>query len=205
MDTGGWLKASVYMTLPSASNPIINTWVFRCVAASDANSLSAIGLYINAALVEKYYTPLSTSLVTALRLLKIELRDLANPAEGFDQILDTPLGAVGVSSMPAFVTFSIREQRTLFSIRNGRKAISGVPSAGTCDAGGEMLTTIREATNEILAENWEGAMEVETLGGAEYTFENVIARLPAVGGPPVIWSPISAYTVTGFGTQNSRK
>jgi len=201
--TGSFLKLDLKMSLTAASNPVINSWVFHCLDAEETNSLQNIGLYIFQQFLEKYYVPLAAYFTSDLRCTGASIRDLSNPADGFDIATDFGMGSTPGTMCPPFVTYSIQMQRARYDIRNGRKGLPAVP-VGNLNAFGQIVPSIKTAMQTALSTAWEGDFNVEA-GAAVYTFEDVIARIPPAGGNPTVWSHVSSYAVRGLGSQNSRK
>lgn len=196
------MVVSGYIGIPS--HDFNNVFDFQCIAASDANALQNIGPSIVPAMLQQIYEPIKGWISAMVMVNHVSLRDPAMPQEGYDWLGSYFPGEVSGTPLPPFVTYSVELQRSNYAIRNGRKGIPG-PVIAALDANGDLNSTARSFITNALA-TWIDGFNVETGGGAEYTFALRIAREPE--GPeqdPSVWSNVSGVACRKFGTQNSRK
>lgn len=197
------LEATIYMQHEAASNPVINTLHWVCVQASPLQ-LQDVGGLIVSSLISRYYTPLTSWVVDAVSMYQVSLRNLNSPSEGWDSTGALWAGTNGTASLPPFVTYSVKKQRVAFDFRNGRLAIPGVAS--------EALSAVglpSEAVKGVFA-LWGDAignttMNIEDDAGDMQFDDAIVRKSPTAGAPPTGWTLTGAWSMTKFGTQNSRK
>lgn len=205
MQTGDFMEVTVEMTLPNASNPCINVWNFECLTASDTNGLQAIGDDIIAEFISRYYAPMGAVISSQAAITGVRLRNLNLEIDGYDKFGVLWSGANNSGMLPPFVTLSIREIRTDFSMRNGRKGIGGV-AIPVCDSTGKVSASTLTLFDDIF-DGWSTTDFNVEAGEADYTFGDVVIRKSTVPNtPPTKYYLVQNYTMsTKFGTQNSRK
>lgn len=205
MDTGSFMRATVYGNMPNTSNPVINAWDFRCLSASDANGLSAIGEAITAAFLARYYAPFVGVISNQFGISKVTLREYANPLSGYDEEGLLFVGANNGILLPTFCTFSVKMIRTNFGMKNGRKAYSGVTVAAL--NGDSAINDATRATFATVFAGWATTTFIVEADEADYSFEEVVVRKPtAPNTDPTMWYPVQNFSLNRFcGSQNTRK
>jgi hypothetical protein len=203
MNTGDYMRAIVNGYLGDAGQPWTNTWTFYCSNSSNFNALQNIGEFIVPSLLAQYYAPLTSYFTSYGVVTSVNLREYGDPSGGFDWTGTYALSTSSAQPMPSFVTYSIKLGRDNYAFKPGRKGLPAVPVvAGGID--GRLLPAARTAMNVILA-GWVGEWTVEA-DAAEYTFEPVIVHNPSdIDVVPTARSNVVSATVTGFGSQNTRK
>lgn len=204
MFTGDFMRVTVIGTIEGASNPVINTWDYRCVLASDANALQNVGEYIAESFYARYYEPLMPQISSYYSLNEIQLRVYGDAEEGYDWVNLPYVGGASGAMCPPFVTYSVELQRANFTMRNGRKAYPGVPTSVVVENG--QLSGAVELAFATVFTAWETTPWLAEAGEADFEFEHIIVRKPATPNAiPTTFSRITGYALEKFGTQNSRK
>jgi hypothetical protein len=203
MFTDDWMKATVSGYIGTPAHDFNNVWSFKCLAASDANSLAAIGSYIVPSLLAFFYEPIAAVVSNKVIVNHVALRDYGDVTEGYDWIGAYVAGLYEGLPLPPFVTYNIELQRDNYLMNNGRKGIPGVAST-SLDVNGNLSDSVKAyITDAIVDRNNDWNVEA---GAAEYTFGLKIVREPATPGTvPTVFSNITVCAAKSFGTQNSRK
>lgn len=199
-----FLRATLQFDVAGASNPVIMTFDWQCVGATDAFALADEGDDISLAIVARYLIPLEDYLSNDVTLTQIDLRAWAFPADGWTQVGALWQGNNADLMLPPFVTMAFRLARQNFNMRNGRKAFPGTCTTHV-GANGKFNTSVADSLAVITAVWSEEPMLVEGVA-VDMTFEERIIRMPTVDGVnPSVWSPVAAWGRAYFGSQNSRK
>ena len=204
MFTGDFMRVTVFGTLPGASNPIINTWDYQCIVASDANALQNVGSYIAASFMARYYAPLVLTMHQEYRINRVELREYGDPEGGFDLNGNLFQGGSSGLPLPPFVTYSVKLIRANYDFKSGRKAFAGCNSAALTGLGGLNATTIN--TFQTVFSGWLDTEWTVEAGEADFTFQEVLVRsADGINTVPSAFSTIQGYSLEKFGSQNTRK
>lgn len=204
MNVGDFLEVIVEWTLPSGSNPAVNVWDFRCELATDPTELQTVGSYIASAFVSRYVVPLLPIQSNQIYISALRLRNLNDASEGYDNLGNIAAGGSNSPMLPPFVTYSVQEQRTSFALRNGRKGLPG-PVVASMNNNGTLSATYIAAFDTAF-NGWETTEFIVEAGDSEYAFIPAIVRKPSVAGtPPTVYTPIRGYSISKYGSQNSRK
>lgn len=200
-----FIELTLETTLPNASNPCLNVHHFQVGVLSESVSLFQVGQEIAEAFLARYRGPILALLSTQSVFTGVRLRNLNNPEEGFDLFGVLGTGTNSSGMLPPMVTLSIREQRTDYSMRNGRKGISGV-ALPVCDSTGKVSPSSLVLFEDV-AEAWSTTDFVIEAGDVNMTLVDVVIRKPSVtGAPPTKFYYIDTWSLSPkFGTQNSRK
>lgn len=204
MISGDFMRATVYGTLPNASNPVINTWDFECIASSDFNALQNIGADIVASFMARYYDPLRILMHQEYRIQRVELREYGDLEGGYDGTGLVWHGASSGIPLPPFVTYNVQLVRSEFDQRSGRKGFAGCNSAALTGLGG--LNDVARNQFNLVFGGWRDTEWTVEAGAADYSFQEVVvAGKYNIKVVPAKWTKVSGYSINGFGTQNSRK
>jgi hypothetical protein len=203
MDGGDFLRATVEMTIPNASNPCLMVWDFQLDPTNDPIDLTDMGLDIVDALIARCYTPLLGRMTSQLTGIGVSLRNLGDITDGFDASGVLFTGSNPSAMLPPFITYSIELLKGNFAMRNGRKAYPGA-TVDNCDSDG-LVTDSAQAAFADVTDVWAStAMVVE--GTVDATFFPRIIRVPATPNTnPTVFSNIIGYGLVKFGSQNTRK
>lgn len=204
IDVGSFVKATITFNVAGASNPVINTFDWRCSFASATGSLAIIGGEMCNAIVDRYYEPVRTQMASQVVMDTISLRAYADDTDGYDSTPMLWAGTATTGMLPSFVTYSVRKIRSNYALRNGRIAYPG-PHLGGINTNGTVSTGPVSAFANMF-EGWMDAPLTVEADSGDYTFLDVIVREPSVPNTnPTLWSGINGFSMTKFGSQVSRK
>lgn len=204
MQSGDFMRITAEFSHPSGSNPLINVWDYRCEASSDVNALQNIGEYIADGFIARYYTPLAAAIGSQIVMTAIHIRSYSASSEGYDEEGSLFTGGVNAPVLPAFVTYSLKLQRSEYDIRNGRKGYIGCTTQAVA-GDGKPSAAVLDLFSTV-GEGWAETTWMVEAGEADYAFSDVIVRQPTLENTnPTVWCYVASYAMTKFGTQNTRK
>jgi len=176
---------------------VLNVYYYKQVLGSGGTAAD-----LKAAYQGYMYPVLQAVQSVGLAHVAIAVRNLDDPTDFvIELVFPQVLGTVTGDSMPPFVAWAFRMNRTQLNVRNGWKRIGGVPEAG--QNGGIPIAGYTPLLDDVAVTM--GA----NLVSAGVTFEPRIMRKTVTPGPPKITTytdfPMGTVQFTSISTQNTRK
>lgn len=204
METGDIIRITDVQRFTGYADDILNVYHYLVFNLNTPGDLQVYADDFAQVFYNQIITPVIAMQSNLVTHTELRFWNLSNQLEEAVHVWSPPVAGTNVQdAMPANVSFSFKLVRYQRTVRNGRKAITGVPDVAVTN--GKVITPAFQDVADDLAEALAEPMQVN-LPDFTGTFTPLIVRMPANPGVvPTVYSPVLTASYTGIGTQNSRK
>lgn len=204
MEAGDIIRITDVQRFAGYADDILNVYHYLVLSLDTPGDLQVYADDFAAEFYEAVMLPVLNVQSNLVTHTELRFWNLSNQLEEAVHVWTPPYAGLNVQdAMPANVSFSFKLVRYQRNVRNGRKAITGVPDIAVLN--GKDINPAFQPVIDDVAEALAAPLQ-SNLPDFLGTFTPVIVRMPSNPGVvPTVYSPVLTASYTGVGTQNSRK